>query len=101
MVLSRPESPIEPTKPKLPREAIELYNDFIHGEISRRAFMATPESIRSLELFMAPVARITSLSAAVSVTEPPLLIRLAEVRGYVELSSARASNCLSLRALPR
>jgi len=30
---------MEPTKPKLPNEAIELYNDFIHGEISRRAFM--------------------------------------------------------------
>ena len=30
---------MEPTEPKLPREAIELYNDFIHGEISRRAFM--------------------------------------------------------------
>jgi carboxymethylenebutenolidase len=30
---------MEPTKPKLPREAIELYNDFIHGEISRRDFM--------------------------------------------------------------
>ncbi|MGA9979075.1 MAG: dienelactone hydrolase family protein [Candidatus Sulfotelmatobacter sp.] len=30
---------MELTKPKLPREAIELYNDFIHGEISRRAFM--------------------------------------------------------------
>jgi hypothetical protein len=30
---------MEPTKSKLPREAIELYNDFIHGEISRRAFM--------------------------------------------------------------
>src|SRR5690349_13026499 len=30
---------MEPTKPKLPREAIELYNDFIHGEISRRAFI--------------------------------------------------------------
>jgi aldo/keto reductase family protein len=39
MVLSRRESPMELTKPKLPREAIELYNDFIHGEISRRAFM--------------------------------------------------------------
>src|SRR5260370_14596684 len=39
MVLSRRESPMEPTKPKLPSEAIELYNDFIHGEISRRAFM--------------------------------------------------------------
>ena len=30
---------MKPTKNKLPREAIELYNDFIHGEISRRAFM--------------------------------------------------------------
>jgi len=30
---------MEPTKPKLPTEAIELYNDFIHGEISRRAFI--------------------------------------------------------------
>ena len=25
---------MDPTQPKLPREAIELYNDFIHGEIS-------------------------------------------------------------------
>jgi len=23
---------MEPTKPKLPSEAIQLYNDFIHGE---------------------------------------------------------------------
>ncbi|HEY1753858.1 MAG TPA: dienelactone hydrolase family protein [Bryobacteraceae bacterium] len=30
---------MEPTKPKLPSEAVELYNLFIHGEISRRAFM--------------------------------------------------------------
>jgi carboxymethylenebutenolidase len=30
---------MEPTKPKLPTEAIELYNLFIHGVISRRAFM--------------------------------------------------------------
>src|SRR5882672_10722753 len=30
---------MEPTRPKLPSEAIKLYNDFIHGEISRRAFM--------------------------------------------------------------
>jgi len=30
---------MEPTKPKLPGEAIELYNLFIHGVISRRAFM--------------------------------------------------------------
>ncbi len=30
---------MEPTKPKLPSEAIQLYNLFIHGEINRRAFM--------------------------------------------------------------
>src|ERR1700722_10872957 len=30
---------MEPTKSKLPSEAIELYNDFIHGEISRRSFL--------------------------------------------------------------
>jgi carboxymethylenebutenolidase len=30
---------MQPTKPKLPSEAIELYNLYIHGEISRRAFM--------------------------------------------------------------
>ena len=30
---------MEPTKPKLPSEAIELYNLYIHGEIPRRAFM--------------------------------------------------------------
>jgi carboxymethylenebutenolidase len=29
---------MEPTKPKLPAEAIQLYNLFIHGEISRRDF---------------------------------------------------------------
>jgi hypothetical protein len=39
MVLSRRESPMEPAKPKLPREAIDLYNDFIHGEISRCALV--------------------------------------------------------------
>jgi carboxymethylenebutenolidase len=30
---------MEPTKPKLPSEAVELYNLFIHGVISRRAFL--------------------------------------------------------------
>lgn len=30
---------MEPSKPKLPAEAIQLYNLFIHGEISRRDFM--------------------------------------------------------------
>jgi carboxymethylenebutenolidase len=30
---------MEPTERKLPPEAIEIYNKFIHGEISRRAFI--------------------------------------------------------------
>ena len=30
---------MEPTKPSVPSEAVELYNLFIHGVISRRAFM--------------------------------------------------------------
>ncbi len=30
---------MDPTKPKLPTEAIQLYNLFIHGDISRRDFM--------------------------------------------------------------
>src|SRR5579872_161847 len=30
---------MESAKPKLPAEAVELYNLFIHGVISRRAFM--------------------------------------------------------------
>lgn len=30
---------MEPVKPKLPAEAVELYNLFIHGEISRRSFL--------------------------------------------------------------
>ncbi len=31
--------PTKPTRPKLPSEAIALYNLFIHGDLSRRAFM--------------------------------------------------------------
>jgi carboxymethylenebutenolidase len=30
---------MEPTKPKIPTEAVQLYNVFIHGGMSRRAFM--------------------------------------------------------------
>src|SRR6266446_6193931 len=33
------ESRMQPTKPKLPSEAVQLYNLFIHGEINRRNFM--------------------------------------------------------------
>ena len=38
---------MEPTKPKLPSEAVELYNLFIHGVISRRAFMDGVQNSRS------------------------------------------------------
>jgi carboxymethylenebutenolidase len=31
--------PMEPKRPKIPAEAIELYNRYIHGEISRRDFL--------------------------------------------------------------
>jgi carboxymethylenebutenolidase len=30
---------MEPTRPKLPSEAVELYNTFIHGGMTRRAFV--------------------------------------------------------------
>ena len=30
---------MEPTKPKLPSEAVRLYNLFIHGEMDRRTFL--------------------------------------------------------------
>jgi carboxymethylenebutenolidase len=30
---------MENQRPKIPAEAIELYNQYIHGEISRRAFL--------------------------------------------------------------
>jgi carboxymethylenebutenolidase len=30
---------MNPTRPKLPTEAVELYNEFIHGGMSRRSFM--------------------------------------------------------------
>ena len=30
---------MDETRPKMPPEAVELYNQYIHGEINRRAFM--------------------------------------------------------------
>ena len=30
---------MEPTRPKVPSEAVELYNEFIHGGMSRRTFL--------------------------------------------------------------
>src|SRR5262245_39829414 len=32
--------PMAPERPTLPPEAIELYNRYIHGEITRRAFLS-------------------------------------------------------------
>jgi carboxymethylenebutenolidase len=49
---------MEPTRPKLPPEAIELYNDFIHGEISRRAFM---DGVQRLAGGMAAATVISAL----------------------------------------
>ena len=51
---------MEPTKPKLPGEAIELYNDFIHGEISRRAFL---EGVQKLAGGLAAAAIIQCIDA--------------------------------------
>ena len=39
--------PMEPTKPKLPSEAVELYNLFIHGVISRRTFWTACSNLPS------------------------------------------------------
>lgn len=41
VVFSAPKgvTPMEPQRPKIPAEAIELYNKYIHGEISRRDFL--------------------------------------------------------------
>jgi hypothetical protein len=55
---------MQPERPKLPTEAIELYNNYIHGEISRRDFMdgvkrtentdQTLETVTSVSLFQVP-----------------------------------------------
>src|ERR1700683_5394712 len=47
-----------PTEPKLPSEAIDLYNDYIHGELSRRAFM---EGVQRLAGGLAAAAVINAL----------------------------------------
>src|SRR5579872_6421353 len=49
---------METTKTKLPREAVEPYNDFIHGEISRRAFI---EGIQQLAGGLAAATVINAL----------------------------------------
>ena len=49
---------MEPTKPKLPNGTIELYNDFIHGEITRRTFF---DGIKRLAGGLAAATVIESL----------------------------------------
>lgn len=49
---------MDTTKTKLPSEAIELYNNFIHGEISRRAFM---EGVQRLAGGLAAATVISAL----------------------------------------
>jgi carboxymethylenebutenolidase len=58
MLLCGGSQPMEPREPKLPNEAIELYNDFIHGEISRRAFI---EGVQRLAGGLAAAAVINAL----------------------------------------
>jgi len=47
---------MEPTKPKLPSEAIELYNLFIHDVISRRAFLDGCQKFAATGLTAAVIA---------------------------------------------
>jgi carboxymethylenebutenolidase len=49
---------MEPTKPKLPREAVQLYNLFIHGEISRRSFV---EGVQKLAIAGVAAATVIDL----------------------------------------
>jgi carboxymethylenebutenolidase len=49
---------MEPTKPKLPREAVQLYNLFIHGEISRRSFV---EGVQKLAIAGVATATVIDL----------------------------------------
>ena len=49
---------MEPSNPKLPPAAIELYNDFIHGKISRRAFL---DGLKRLAGGLAVTAMIDAL----------------------------------------
>src|SRR6201996_6035980 len=45
---------MEPTDRKLPPEAIQIYNEFIHGEISRRAFIERLQGLAG-GLALAPI----------------------------------------------
>ena len=68
-----------PTEPKLPIGAIELYNDFVHGEIGRRAFI---EDVQRLAGGLAVATVINALmpnyalSQQVSRTERPEPVRV-------------------------
>ena len=41
---------MEPRKPKLPIEAVQLYNEFIHGHISRRDFFEGAKKFATLNI---------------------------------------------------
>src|SRR5579862_5539001 len=47
--------------------------DDIDSKTAKRRRFPTPDSIRSFGLWMDPAARITSLSAAISVAVPPVI----------------------------
>jgi len=53
-----PSTPTPPTN--LPSEAIELYNDFIHGEISRRSFMEGTHKVAGTLAASAVIASLMS-----------------------------------------
>jgi carboxymethylenebutenolidase len=48
---------MNPTKPKLPHEAIQLYNSFIHGEIGRREFLAAVQQFAAGGLTAAAIVQ--------------------------------------------
>jgi len=58
---------MEPKKDALPREAIDAYNLFIHGEIDRRAFM---DRIKKVAVSTAAAGRSVSSRSG----QRPLLI---------------------------
>ena len=55
---------MKPSQDKLPSEAIELYNLFIHGEINRRDFMAGVQRFAVGGLTAATIVAYASASAA-------------------------------------
>ncbi len=54
----------------------------VNSKAAKRFASPTPESIRSFGLWMVPAARITSLSAAISLPSPPVPGELVRCQGY-------------------